>query len=137
MEYGYILNPITMDQAHYEQFQGYMEQYKNAPNRQILSEIMRVRSEVSQDVLDAHMKNLELMGQMEGYSTAETQQRIVQLKQMLAANPPAASSQNVETAFWGGTSLLLWFLLLTAIWPRTYIGRPGYGYPGYPRYGFR
>lgn len=126
-----------MEKTHYEKFQEYMKQYEGASERQIMAEIMRVRGEVSQEVLNAHFKNLELMGNMEGFGNEQIRQRIAMMKNMLAANTPAASSRTVETAqFFGGSSLLLWFLLLTAIWRRPFFGRPGFGRPGFGFPGF-
>ncbi|AOT71596.1 hypothetical protein [Geosporobacter ferrireducens] len=138
MEYGYLLNPITMEQTHSEKFQEYMKQYEGASERQIMSEIMRVRGEVSKEVVDKHIKNLELMGQMEGFSNAEVRERIAMVKNMLIVNAPAASSRTVETTQFGGSSLLLWFLLLSAIWRRPFFRRPGFGRPGFgfPGFGF-
>lgn len=136
MEYGYLLNPVVMEKEHLEKFEEYMKQYEGASERQIMSEIMRVRSEVSKEVVDTHIRNLELMGQMEGFTNAEIRQRIDMMKNMLAANAPAASSGRVETAQFGGSSLLLWFLLLTAIWRRPFFGRPGFGRPGFGFPGF-
>ena len=139
MEYGYLLNPIVMEKTHYEKFEEYMKQYENASERQLMSEIMRVRGEVSSEVVNTHINNLELMGQMEGFADAQIQQRIAMMKNMLAANVPAASTGTVETAQWGGSGLLLWFLLLSSIWRRPGFGRPGFGRPGfgYPGYGYR
>ncbi|SHJ94367.1 hypothetical protein SAMN02745975_03284 [Geosporobacter subterraneus DSM 17957] len=137
MEYGYLLNPMIMEKTHYEKFQEYMKQYEGASERQIMAEIMRVRGEVSQDVLNAHLKNLELMGNMEGFGNEQIRQRIAMMKNALAAGAPAASSRTIETAqFFGGSSLLLWFLLLTAIWRRPFFGRPGFGRPGFGFPGF-
>ena len=135
MEYGYLLNPIVMEKTHYEKFEEYMKQYEGASERQLMSEIMRVRGEVSSEVVNTHIRNLELMGQMEGFADAQIQQRIAMMKNMLTANA-AASSGTVETAQWGGSGLLLWFLLLSSIWRRPGFGRPGFGRPGFGRPGF-
>ncbi|MBB6218123.1 hypothetical protein HNQ80_004263 [Anaerosolibacter carboniphilus] len=98
----------------------FKKQYGNLSERQIYREITRLKNEVSQDVLDKHIKNLDAISKLEGFITADQKSRIEQVKSLLgyknASRANGSQNLRVETEFVSGTSLLLWFLILVAIW---------------------
>ncbi|MFZ5969209.1 MAG: hypothetical protein ACOYVK_18795 [Bacillota bacterium] len=100
-------------------FNELMEQYGDMPTRQIYREIARVKGEVSQEVVDQHLKNLDTLTTMEGFMTEDHKEKVERVKVLLGMPGPqskGAQSENIETEFVSGTSLLLWFLILVAIW---------------------
>jgi hypothetical protein len=103
-----------------EQYNEFKKQYGNMPERQIYREIGRLKNQVSQEVLDQHIKNLDAVSNMEGFITEGQKGKIAQVKSLLGYNNAsrARGSQDsrVETEYVSGTSLLLWFLILVAIW---------------------
>lgn len=112
----FILNDEQMDQ-----FDVFMQKYGNQPERVIYREINRVKDEVSEDVLNQHINNLDALSQMEGFVTDVNRQRIANVKNILTSNKSSFYRRNRRSSypsaqFVSGTSLLLWFLILVAIW---------------------
>ncbi len=115
-----------------EKFKEYIEQYKNASEKQIFREMIVLKNQVSKKVLDYHIKNLEALQKTEGFLGEEQKQRIEMVKKILTTETNIPSRRNMqslkpETNYINPTSLLLWFLILVSIWGRGYWG--GYGYP--------
>ncbi len=98
-----------------EKYNEYQKQYGNLPTRQIFREMARVKGEVSQEVLDQHIQNIDALSNMGGFITDSQKGRIEQVKTLLKY-PNAETAKNVETEYVSGTSLLLWFLILVGIW---------------------
>lgn len=128
----YAFNKGILSEEQMKEIDIYMEKYANVPERYIMREIMRVKAEVTPDILNQHVKNLDHLSQMEGFVTEDAKKRIDMVKRILVNSP--ASSRKIHQSnpesqfFFGGASLLLWFLALTAIWRRPYYGYPGGGY---------
>ena len=104
-----------------EKFNGLMKQYGNMPSRQIYREIARVKNDISKEVIDQHIKNLDALSAMGGFVTEEQKGKMERVKTLLKSEtayqvPGSNQSSSVETEFVSGTSLLLWFLILVAIW---------------------
>lgn len=117
---GDTLEMLIFPAEQMEKYNEFKQQYGNLSERQIYREIARLKNEVSQEVLDKHIKNLDAISNMEGFITEDQKGKIEQVKSFIGYNNAARarSSQNsrVETEFVSGTSLLLWFLILVAIW---------------------
>lgn len=102
-----------------ERYNEFKKQYTNVSARQIYREIARLRNEVSQEVLDQHIQNLNAISNMGGFINEQQRGKIEQVKSLLGyQNVPKSKGLNsrVETEFVSGASLLLWFLILVAIW---------------------
>jgi hypothetical protein len=67
------------------------------------------------------VKNLDALSKMEGFVTDTHRQRIDMVKSILTAETRVSrpsQQSGVETQIFFGSSLLLWFLILAAIWRR-------------------
>ncbi|MDF2545485.1 MAG: hypothetical protein K0R93_383 [Anaerosolibacter sp.] len=120
---AYTLDLVMLPNDKLEEYNKFLEQYGNVPDKYILREMYRVKGTVSQEVLSQHIKNLDALSTMEGFVTDDHKQRIEMVKNILTAETrisrPSQQAE-VETQFWGGSSLLLWFLTLAAIWRRPF-----------------
>jgi hypothetical protein len=103
-----------------EQYNEFKKQYGDLPERQIYREIAKLKNQVSQEVLDQHIKNLDAVSNMEGFITEDQKGKIAHIKSLLgyknASRVKDSQNSRVETEYVSGTSLLLWFLILVAIW---------------------
>jgi hypothetical protein len=131
---NYNIEQIIWPAEEMGKFDEYHQQYGNMPDKVIFQEIMKVKSEVSQELIQKHVHNLEALAQLQGFTNDTQKQRIDYVKSILNApvRQRVAESDVESQLFFGGTSLLLWFLLLTSIWRRPLlgpIGRPGFGFP--------
>ncbi|MFT9497485.1 hypothetical protein [Anaerosolibacter sp.] len=120
---AYTLDLVMLPNDKLGEYNKFLEQYGNVPDKYILREMYRVKGEVSQEVLSQHIKNLDALSNMEGFVTDDHKQKIEMVKNILTAETrisrPSQQAE-VETQFWGGSSLLLWFLTLAAIWRRPF-----------------
>jgi len=133
---NYTLDFIMVPSEHIDKFNEFMMQYGDKSDYEIFSEIAKVKGELSQDLLNQHISNLDSLSQMNGFITDLAHQRIAAVKEVLHYNSDQSEKSNVDSQFFfGGTSLLLWFLTLAAIWRRPFGGgrggfrRPGFGRP--------
>ncbi|AKL94760.1 hypothetical protein CACET_c12950 [Clostridium aceticum] len=121
---GYTLDFILLPSQHIGEFNDFMMQYGDKSDYDIFKEIAEVKGKVSQDLLKQHTANLNALSQMNGFVTDMTQERIEVIKEILAED--TGSSNNVSNIdsqfFFGGSSLLLWFLILAGIWRRPFWG---------------
>ncbi len=122
---NYSLDYFLFPSQHLDLFNQHMEKYGGMTDSQIYNEINAVKDQVSSEVVRQHMTNLDAIAQMQGFVDNHTRQRIARTKEILASSSGSNASQRVETQFFGGSSLLLWFLLLVSIWRRP-LG--GYGW---------
>lgn len=130
----YALDLVILPNDKIEQFNEFVKQYGNLPDKYIFREIAKVKNEISSDMLQQHVKRLDSLSKVEGFVTDYHKQRIDMVKRILASEtkvsqPKSQQQAGIETQFWTGSSLLLWFLLLTAIWRRPFFRRPYFGYP--------
>lgn len=123
--FAYVLNSSLLTTEQQEEFEKFRSEYKNRNKRQITREIMKVKSKLSQDVINKHIKNLDALAKMEGFVTDEAKANIEYIKKVLSQearpgrgrpNPNASAAPPPQQQFVGGASLLLWFLILVAIW---------------------
>ncbi|QEK12785.1 hypothetical protein FQB35_10845 [Crassaminicella thermophila] len=118
-----MLNGFILTDEQIKQFDGFMKKYRNKPDRYIFREIAKVKNEVSEEVLQQHIKNLDLLEQMEGFVQDQNKERIKTVRKILTTNTASFNQKQQSapaTQFVSGASLLLWFLILVAIWPRSY-----------------
>ncbi|SET80041.1 hypothetical protein SAMN05660297_03548 [Natronincola peptidivorans] len=136
---GYTLDFIMVPSEHIGKFNDFMAQYGDRSDYEIFQEIAETKSQLSQDLLNQHIKNLDALSQMNGFVTNTNKQRIAAVKEVLSEGTGSSTDSIVDSQFFfGGTSLLLWFLILAAIWRRPFggygggfFGRPGFGRPFY------
>jgi len=132
-DFAYNFSKALLKEEELKKIDEYTNQYVDMPDRYIFQEIMRAKAAVPQNILDQHIKNLEHFSQMEGFVTEPMKQRINQIKKILSSPVGTKNTQSTDVDsqfFFGGSSLLLWFLTLTALWRRRGYGTPYYGYPG-------
>ncbi|MDF2547456.1 MAG: hypothetical protein K0R93_2354 [Anaerosolibacter sp.] len=117
---GDTLEMLIFPAEQMEKYNEFKQQYGNLSERQIYREIARLKNEVSQEVLDKHIKNLDAISNMEGFITEDQKGKIEQVKSFIGyqntSRTKGSQNSRVETEFVSGTSLLLWFLILVAIW---------------------
>ena len=116
--YTYGLGQMIWPVNELGKFQELFEQYGNQSDRFLINEIMKLRDQVPAQDIQRHIQNLELLGQLNGFTTAEQKQKIEYVKRILSGTGSEASTQSDPQGqfFFFGTSLLLWFLLLVLIW---------------------
>lgn len=113
-------SPILFPYDKMDQFNEFMKQYNDKSEKYIIREILKVKQEVSKDVIDKHIKNLDLLSKMEVYSNERTKENVEYVKKLLSMQPTfnrrPPKQGEVETEYCNQTSLLLWFLILVCIW---------------------
>ncbi|KAB3529296.1 hypothetical protein F8154_14870 [Alkaliphilus pronyensis] len=125
----YSLDFVMLPSEYIEKFNEFMGQYGELSDKEIFNKISDTKAQVSSNVLNQHINNLDALYQMSGMVTDSTKSRIQLVKQVLTADSGTSNSYSlVETQFFGGTSLLLWFLILAAIWRRPFFGGFGGGF---------
>lgn len=118
-----------------DKFKEYMEKTQGMSQRQIAAELMKAKAEVSKEILDRHIKNLDALSQTEGFLSEEHKAKIPMLKHALLSESRSSSKKTKDTDvegqfFWGFGSSWLWWLILASIWGRGFWG----GYGRYPYY---
>ncbi|WZL71934.1 hypothetical protein QBE52_12560 [Clostridiaceae bacterium 35-E11] len=129
--FSYMLGQMFLNEEQIKEFNAFMKEYAGKSDRYIFREIARVKNEVSQEELQQHIANLDHLYNMKGFATEEVKSRIDTVKKILTSKSPAFSPRNIQqsapkTQFFFGSSLLLWFLALVAIWRRPFFGYPGF-----------
>lgn len=123
---NYSLDYFLFPSQNFGVFNEYMEKYGGMTDNQIYGEMNIVKGQVSSEVVRQHIQNLDAIAQMQGFVDNNTRQRINKTKEVLTSTVGQNSKSNVDAQFFGGTSLLLWFLILVSIWRRPYGG--GFGW---------
>jgi hypothetical protein len=121
-----IFNEIALTQEDIEQFEKYKKEYMDKPEKYIIREIVQIKNTLSKEVLQQHIYNLNLLSQMKGFVSEEHKNKIEYIKNLLDSDIFVGRRRyertpDVEEQYFGRSSLLLWFLLLTAIWRRPYV----------------
>ena len=140
--FGYMFNRVVYDEDMISQFDEFTNEYTNKSDRELYAEIEKIQSEVDINVKKKHINNLEHLAQMEGFVSAETAQHIDRIKKLIKVDESSSSSKSVDersfhAQFASRSSLLLWFLLVTALFRgrkrkfRRPIRRPFRPYPYY------
>lgn len=123
-----MLNRSMLTAEQNQQFDNFLEQYKNKSDREIYGEIERVKNDLSDSILEKHIRNLDHLSKMEGFVTNQNRRKIETIKRILTTKNNHSvnrESDGIEAQYVSGSSLLLWFLTLVAIWPRgPYYRRP-------------
>ncbi|PAB60623.1 hypothetical protein [Anaeromicrobium sediminis] len=117
--FAYVLNSSLLSPEEQEEFEKFRKDYENKNKRQISREILRIKSRVSPEVIDQHIHNLDTLAQMKGFVTDETKANIEYVKRLLSQNTRVRSAGKPyppQPQYVSGSSLLLWFLVLVAIW---------------------
>ena len=119
--FAYFLNEKILTPKQTTEFKEFSKKYENKSKRYIAKEILKTKSSVSQEVIQQHVHNLDLMAQMQGFVNEEKVANIEYAKKLLLQETPYSNRRNIqpssiETQYVSGTSLLLWFLILVMIW---------------------
>ena len=122
-------NEMALTEDDLTKIEQYQEIYADKPENYLLREIIETKNMVSENVLKQHINNLNLMSQMEGFVSREQKNKIEYLKNLLESDTTVYRRRGrrmpdvQEQSFVSGSSLLLWFLLLSVIWRRPFIYR--------------
>ncbi|WP_026475717.1 hypothetical protein [Alkaliphilus transvaalensis] len=125
---NYSLDFLMIPSEHIAEFNNFMSQYGNLDDYDLYRQILNTKSKLSPNLINQHIRNLDALAQMEGLVNPSAKRKIPLVKELLNADIDSIGESNVETQFWGGSSLLLWFLLLAAIWRRPFYGGFGGGF---------
>ncbi|MTI67354.1 MAG: hypothetical protein FH753_12265 [Firmicutes bacterium] len=119
--FGYMFNKLLYDDSVLEKLDKYSKDYENKSNREILSYIEKLQADVSNDIKLQHIKNLELLSKMEGFTEENAIVNIKYLKRLLKVNENVSNHTRLNrNQYVSGSSLLLWFLLVTLIYRRPF-----------------
>lgn len=119
--FAYFLNQKILSPEQTKEFKEFSKKYENKSKRYVAREILKTKSNVSEEVIQQHVHNLDLMAQMQGFVDEEKVANIEYAKNLLLQETPYSNNRytkrsSVEAQYVSGTSLLLWFLLLVIIW---------------------
>lgn len=108
------LNKSFLDNETYNKYSEFVEDKKDKSDRYFYIEIEKVQSEVSNELKARHLNNLEYLSKMEGFINEDIKRKIEYIKSLIKVEE-SESLQDIESQFFGGSSLLLWFLLVTVL----------------------
>lgn len=108
------LNKSFLDNESYNKYSEFVEDKKDKSDRYFYNEIEKVQSEVSNELKARHLNNLEYLSKMEGFINDDIKRKIEYIKSLIKVEE-SESLQDIESQFFGGSSLLLWFLLVTVL----------------------
>ena len=119
-DFIHAFNKTLLNAEQIKELEGYQKKYANKSDQFILREIHRIKPTVPANIVNQHVKNLDHLYQMEGFVDQEQKKRISTVKKILST-PSRNPQSNAEAQFFCcGGGLLLWFLVLAAIWRRPY-----------------
>jgi hypothetical protein len=118
----YMINRMILNDEEMKEFEKYMEEYGQVPDRYLLREISRVQRELPNELKMQHINNLEQLSKMQGFVDDEIRNKINSVKRIIIIDN-SSSTDNTENisediGYFEGSSLLLWFLLLTFLFRR-------------------
>ncbi|WP_066502170.1 hypothetical protein [Abyssisolibacter fermentans] len=111
---NFVLNNSILSDKDMEEYKQFMKKYDKKSDRYLIREIKKVQKQVSIENKKLHVKNLETLANMDGFVNDFTKRKIRYVNKLLDLNDASAESE-VESQFFDGASLLLWFLLLVII----------------------
>lgn len=118
-DFVYIVNKAMLPKEQMKQIEKYSQEYLNKSDEYLMNEIMRVKAQVSPTIINKHINNLDHLSKMEGFITEDMKHRINRVKKILET-PSKNPQTDVESQFFRGGGLLLWFLILAIIWKKPY-----------------
>lgn len=119
------LNKSFLDNETYNKYSEFVEEKKDKSDRYFYNEIEKVQSDVSNELKARHLNNLEYLSKMEGFINEDIRRRIEYIKSLIKIEE-SESLQDIESQFFGGSSLLLWFLLVTVLFRKGGRNRRGF-----------
>lgn len=130
--FGYIFNNIFYDEDTMIQFDEFAKEYESKTDAQLYEAIEKTQAEVDIEIKKKHIKNLELIGQMEGFIDETTTRSINEIKKLIKVEETSSRARGysrynrrrVEAQFFSSSSLLLWFLLVTVLFRGSRFRRP-------------
>ncbi|MBS4536629.1 hypothetical protein GOQ29_13475 [Clostridium sp. D2Q-14] len=136
--FGYMFNRLFYDESVLNELEKYSSQYENISDSELYVEIERVQKEVPNEIKAQHMKNLESLSQMNMFSEGSHSSDISHLRNLVEIDESNSYPSSISRSqYVSGSSLLLWFLLVVALWRRPF-GRRGFrrkrGFGRYPYY---
>lgn len=128
-DFGAVFCNLFYDESILEQFQEFSTKYADVSDMEIYSQIDKLQAELSNEVKQMHIKNLDALANVEGFSEYNIAESVSEVKSLIKLDTKSNSSPLSEEEVWsqyvGGSSLLLWFLLVTAL----FRGRRGFRTP--------
>lgn len=118
----HMINRMILNDEEMKKFEKYMEEYGQTPDRYLLREISRVQRELPNELKMQHINNLEQLSKMQGFVDDEVINKINSVKRIIVidnnSNTNNIENINEDMGYFEGSSLLLWFLLLTFLFRR-------------------
>lgn len=135
--FGYMFNNVFYDENTMTQFEAFNEEYANKTDAELYEAIEKAQGDVDVEIKKKHIKNLELMGQMEGFIDDTTVKNINDIKQLIKIDEVPSetrrySGRRIESQFFSSASLLLWFLLVAVLFRGRRFRRPFGRFPYRP-----
>lgn len=109
-----VLTSSILTEKEMEKYNEFMKQYGDRSDRYLVREIRRVQRKVSVENKKMHVDNLEKLTAMDGFVNEFSKRKINYVKRLINVEKSDAQAE-VESQFFDGASLLLWFLLLVII----------------------
>ena len=130
--FGYMFSNVFYDEDTMSQLDGFSKEYESKTDAQLYEAIEKTQAEVDIEIKKKHVKNLELMAQMEGFIDDTTTRSINDIKKLIEIEETSSSargysrynSRRIEAQFFSSSSLLLWFLLVTVLYRGSRFRRP-------------
>lgn len=134
--FGYMFNNVFYDENILNQLEAFNEEYADKTDAELYAAIEEAQANVDNEVKKKHIKNLELMAQMEGFVSENTVRNINNVKQLIKIDETSTKSRRysrrrIDSQFFAAGSLLLWFLLVAVLFRGSRFRGP-YGYPYRP-----
>ena len=127
--FAYMFNNIFYDDNTMKQFDKFAEEYANKTDAELYEAIEKAQAEVDMETKKKHIRNLELLAQVEGFVDDATVNNINNIKSLIkideaSSNVKRYRGRRIEPQFFGASSLLLWFLLVVVLFRGSRFRRP-------------
>lgn len=129
---NYLLNRMIIGEESVDRYDEFLNEYGQKSDEELYQEISKVQADVSNEAKKIHVRNLERLSRMEGFVDDDVRRRVEKVKGLIKIEESGSRRYSRGSAqYFYGTSLLLWFLLVTALFRKPYYR---YGYRRRPYY---
>lgn len=122
---SHLLNRMILGEESVDKYDEFLKQYGEKSDEELFDEINKLQSEVPDDIKKIHLRNLDRLSRMEGFVDSKVRERIDYIRETIKIEESSDRRYSRNVQYFGGSSLLLWFLLVTALFRRP-IYRRGY-----------
>ncbi|MBS4534621.1 hypothetical protein GOQ29_03225 [Clostridium sp. D2Q-14] len=116
---GHLLNRMILGEESVDKYDEFLKEYGQKSDEELFVEIDKIQKEVPDGIKSIHLRNLDRLARMEGFVDSDTIDKIDYVKKIIKVEESSNRRYSgVNVQYFGGTSLLLWFLLLTVLFRR-------------------